>query len=255
MYSALSKTKRNCIDSFRDFIANSYSFRLCVFVLACLLNFVISRGVGFCFRPCVIHRSLATFAAVFVLRVLCVCAGIFVLGEKLGMDATEDIRILVLLWKMGCREKPAQMSKQEWMQGCAKLQVDTWKALQEKTPSLDTGFLETQPFKEFYKFCFQFNRQGTHRSLDKELVVGLLKMVLKDRVAADRLESFCAFLEANEQYTKITLDQWTSFLDFCQEVPDLSSYDESTSAWPVLIDEYVEHMETLLKDGANGGSK
>jgi len=169
--------------------------------------------------------------------------GIFTLGEKLGMDATEDIRILVLLWKMGCREKPAQLQKQEWMQGCSQLQVDTWDKVKALVPSLETGFLEQTEFKDFYKFCFQFNRQGTHRTLDKELVTALLKLVLKDRISADRLETFCEFLEGAEQHTHITLDQWSSFLDFCYECEDLSTYDESTSAWPVVIDEYVEFME------------
>lgn len=169
--------------------------------------------------------------------------GIFTLGEKLGIDATEDIRILVLLWKMGCREKPSQLQKQEWMSGCAQLQVDTWDKVRGLIPSLDTGFLEQSEFKDFYKFCFQFNRQGTHRTLDKELVTALLKLVLKDRIDPDRVNTFCEFLEGAEQHTHITLDQWSSFLDFCYECEDLSTYDESTSAWPVVIDEYVEFME------------
>jgi Cullin binding len=166
------------------------------------------------------------------------------LGEKLGMDATEDIRILVLLWKMGCSEKPAQISKQEWMQGCATLEVDSWEKLKKLVPSLDTGFLEQTPFKDFYKFCFQFNRQGTHKTLDKELAIALLKLVLKEdhRIPTDRLDTFCSFL-ATTAHSHITLDEWTLFLDFCYECDDLSMYDESTSAWPVLFDEYVEYVE------------
>ena len=97
------------------------------------------------------------------------------------------------------------------------------------------------------QFCFQFNRQGTHRTLDKELVIALLGMALKGRILEDRLETFCTFVEKQEGYTHITLDQWTSFLDFCLQVPDLSQYDESSSAWPVLIDEYVEYMEKQQK--------
>ena len=95
----------------------------------------------------------------------------------------------------------------------------------------------------FAQFCFQFNRQGTHRTLDKEMVVALMKMVLKERVPDDRLDTFITFLDEQKSYTRITLDQWTSFLDFCYECEDLSTYDESTSAWPVLIDEYVDYME------------
>ena len=174
--------------------------------------------------------------------------GISKLCEQLNIDPLEDIRVLVLLWKMGANEKPAQISKQEWMQGCAKLQVDSIAKFEAMLPSLDTGFLDQTEFKDFYKFCFQFNRQGTHRTLDKELVVALLKMVVKGRIAQDRLDSFCDFVESQESYTRITLDQWTSFLDFCYECEDLSSYDESTSAWPVLIDEYVEFMEERQKN-------
>jgi hypothetical protein len=72
-------------------------------------------------------------------------------------------------------------------------------------------------------------------------------MVVKGHIADDRLETFCTFVEEQKDYTRITLDQWTSFLDFCYQVPDLSQYDESSSAWPVLIDEYVEYMEEQQK--------
>ena len=98
-----------------------------------------------------------------------------------------------------------------------------------------------------HQFCFQFNRQGTHKTLEKDLVIALMQMVLKDRIASDRLETFCAFLEGSKGYTKITLDQWVSWLDFCHECEDLSTYDEANSAWPVLIDEYVEYMEEKAK--------
>eukprot|EP00339_Tiarina_fusa_P010746 CAMPEP_0117044340 /NCGR_PEP_ID=MMETSP0472-20121206/30742_1 /TAXON_ID=693140 ORGANISM="Tiarina fusus, Strain LIS" /NCGR_SAMPLE_ID=MMETSP0472 /ASSEMBLY_ACC=CAM_ASM_000603 /LENGTH=237 /DNA_ID=CAMNT_0004756055 /DNA_START=235 /DNA_END=948 /DNA_ORIENTATION=- len=167
--------------------------------------------------------------------------------EQLGIDPLEDIRVLVLLWKLGSKEKPAQITKDEWMSGCQKMQVDSVAKLKDLLPSLDTGFLDQTEFKDFYKFCFQFNRQGTHRTLDKEMVVALMKMVLQGRISTDRLDTFCTFVETQTSYTRITLDQWTSFLDFCYECEDLSTYDESNSAWPVLIDEYVEYMEEQPK--------
>ena len=78
----------------------------------------------------------------------------------------------------------------------------------------------------------------------------LLQLVLKDtsRVSQNRLDSFCRFLETTKDYQRITLDQWTSFWDFSQECDDLSGYDENTSAWPVMIDEYVEFVEAEQKD-------
>lgn len=174
-------------------------------------------------------------------------AGIATIGEKLGMDdVTEDVRILVLLWKFKCA-KPGCISKEEWVEGCESLNVESWDTLMELLPTLDPGFLELADYKNFYKFCFQFNRQGTHKSLDKEVVVALLQILLKESqvVPQDRLTSFVDFLEQHE-LDKITLDQWVSFLDFCLEVKDLAEYDDSTSAWPVLLDEYVEYLEKLL---------
>jgi len=173
--------------------------------------------------------------------------GISKFSERIGIDPMEDVRILVLIWKMtnGDTEKPAQISKTEWIRGCQKLQVDSIAKFQNLLPSLEMGFLDQTEFKDFYKFCFQFNRQGTHRTLDKDLVVALLRLVVTNgRIPSDRLETFCTFLETSSQnYTRITLDQWTSFLDFSHECEDLSTYDEANSAWPVLIDEYVEYME------------
>jgi hypothetical protein len=147
----------------------------------------------------------------------------------------------------------------QWIKGCTKLQVDSVAKFNKVVlPTLDTGFLDPSEFKDFYKFCFNFNRQGTHKTLDKDLVVALLQLVLVDRIPSDRLETFVAFLEqlpssstttstTTNTYSRITLDQWSSFLEFCQECEDLSSYDEASSAWPVLIDEYVEYMEEQAK--------
>jgi len=169
--------------------------------------------------------------------------GVASLCEKVDLDCESDIRVLVLLWKMGSKEKPGQITKEEFLSGCSQLQVDSFVKFKKLIPSLDTGFMDQDEFKDFYKFCFQFNRQGTHRTLDKDMVVALLEMVLNGRIADDRLKTFCPFTESQTSYTRITLDQWCSFLDFCYECEDLSTYDEGMSAWPVLIDEYVEYME------------
>jgi Cullin binding len=79
------------------------------------------------------------------------------------------------------------------------------------------------------------------------MVVALLNMVLKGRIPDERLDTFCSFVETQTAYNRITLDQWSSFLDFCFECEDLSTYDEGMSAWPVLIDDYVKYMEDRQK--------
>lgn len=79
--------------------------------------------------------------------------GISKLCEKLGIDPLEDIRILVLLWKLGSKEKPAQISKDEWMSGCQTLHVDSIDGFIELLPSLELGFLDQTDFRDFYKVC------------------------------------------------------------------------------------------------------
>lgn len=232
--------------------------------------------------------------------------GISILGDRLGIDAAEDIRILIFLWKLGVGKAaasetptnarssnssnyysgysgsssyskpkpknnstpppalssnfvPGTIQPSEWKHGCLSLNVDSWESLEALIPSFDLGFLDQTEFRDFYKFCFRFNLSGTHRTLDSDIVIALLHMILDNthRVNDERLHTFCSFLQDPEKgkpYQRITLDQWISFLDFCNEIPknsDLLSssnkYDESTSAWPVLIDEYVEYVQKISK--------
>jgi hypothetical protein len=82
--------------------------------------------------------------------------GISEFCEKLGIDPLEDVRVLVLLWKMEATSKPAQISREEWMAGCIKLQVDSVESFQAVLPTLDTGFLDNDDFKDFYKVWHEF---------------------------------------------------------------------------------------------------
>lgn len=173
--------------------------------------------------------------------------GISKLAEQLGINPEEDIRILVLLYKLGATSKPAQISSSEWISGCEKLQADSVDKLKMLLPSLDLGFMERSDFREFNKFCFKFNLEGTHKTLDKDLVIDLVEMTLSERIDKQRLSTFKEFLSTTKDvsYNRITLDQWVSFLDFSIECTDLSEYDEENSAWPVLIDDYVDYSTSM----------
>jgi hypothetical protein len=91
--------------------------------------------------------------------------------------------------------------------------------------------------------------EGTHKTLDKDLVIALVDLTLKGRIDPHRLLTFQEFLNTTKDasYNRITLDQWMSFLDFSMECSDLSQYDEESSAWPVLIDDYVDFCNNRMK--------
>lgn len=77
--------------------------------------------------------------------------GICKLCEQLSIDPLEDVRVLVLLHKIGANSKPAQMTRDEWISGCTTLQLDHIDKIRALVPGLDPGFMERTEFRNFYK--------------------------------------------------------------------------------------------------------
>ena len=164
--------------------------------------------------------------------------GIGRICEEMGVDPNTDVLALVVPWKLGAVKRPGCLAREEFVAGMKKLKKDTVNGLKGLLPSFDTGFLERDEFRDFYKFAFRFSLEGTKRTLEKELVMDLLPIVV-DANRAPHLPHFLLFLEACE-HKVITLDQWQSFLQFSQTTAlDCKDFDED-GAWPILLDEYVE---------------
>jgi hypothetical protein len=67
------------------------------------------------------------------------------------LDPIEDVRVLVLLYKLGANKKPAEIQKEEWIQGCHTLSLDSIDTFKKFIPQLDTGFMDREEFGDFYK--------------------------------------------------------------------------------------------------------
>ena len=64
------------------------------------------------------------------------------------------------------------------------------------------------------QFVFQFSREGTNKTIEKDMVVALLQMVLEGRGNA-HVDAFCEFLESGgDENNRISLDSWQNFLTF-----------------------------------------
>lgn len=74
-------------------------------------------------------------------------AGIGAFSEALGMDPSSDIRLLVLLWKLGSKYKPGCITRTEFCNGMKSLCIDSIPKLKTFLPSLDHGFLERSEFR------------------------------------------------------------------------------------------------------------
>lgn len=89
------------------------------------------------------------------------------LCEQLGIDASSDVRALVLALKLGSGSQPGKITRSEFMEGTRLMNVGSCEQIQVRLPSLDPGFMDRTEFREFYKFVFQFNREGTHKTIGK----------------------------------------------------------------------------------------
>ncbi|CAM9852012.1 unnamed protein product [Ectocarpus fasciculatus] len=177
-------------------------------------------------------------------------SGICQLGEDIGIDAATDVSILVLCWKLGAKAKPGHVMGPEWLEGMEMLGADSADKLKEQLPSFDLGFMEGNEFREFYKFSFQFSREGTHRTIERDVAAPLLEMVMGAR--SRYTDAFVEFLKQCPASTRVTFDQWSSFLEFSNTVKEgFEGYDED-GAWPILLDEFVEY--TKGKSGSEGGA-
>jgi hypothetical protein len=176
--------------------------------------------------------------------------GIEALCKEIGiMDVSEDVRALVLCYKLGSctidnagRPKPGCIKREEFVKSMSTLGKTTVKQLAEMLPTLDPGFMEASEFKGFFSFVHKFSREENTQKkfLDKGFAMALLPIVL-DKNRAPHLEAFLQFLETKPETMTVSADQWSSFFHFNEAVSlDLTGYDEENGAWPLILDEYVE---------------
>lgn len=69
------------------------------------------------------------------------------LCEQLNVDPSADVRVLVMLWKMGAVSTPGCITKTEFTAGCKKLRISSVSELRSLLPSFDPGFLGRADFR------------------------------------------------------------------------------------------------------------
>ena len=172
--------------------------------------------------------------------------GLAQLADDLGIDPSSDTKLLAMCWRLGA-EKPGCLSKEEWARFAENRHLPTYgkaqtvSVLKAGWNSLDPNFLDNGEFKPFFRFCFEFNREGTKRFLERDTALALLPLCVEDRSRHTQL--FLEFLGTKPEDFKLNRDQWCSFLDFSLAVgepPEFAGWDAEGSSWPILLDEFVE---------------
>ena len=140
--------------------------------------------------------------------------GLAELCSEIGVDA-EDIRALVLAWKLGAKERPGEIQRGEFINGMQAMRLSTIKGLKAAAPGLDPGFLDADEFRDMFRFCFQFNLEGTLKTIERDVIVELLPLAMCGR--SHFTASFTEYL-GQSSVTRISADQWNSFLEFSNTV-------------------------------------
>ncbi|KAG0330992.1 hypothetical protein BG004_001874, partial [Podila humilis] len=162
--------------------------------------------------------------------------GISKLCDDIGVSLAA-IDMLVLAYHLHADTMPI-FTKDEWMKGMARLEVDSSDKLKQLLPKYMAKLEDPQEFKEFYRYIFMFTKDSEQKCMLVDTAIGMLETVLGGR---RHIKEFLAFLEAKKPVKVINKDQWYSLLEFSDTIAeDFSNYDGINSAWPVLLDEYVE---------------
>ncbi|KAK8566009.1 hypothetical protein V6N13_021084 [Hibiscus sabdariffa] len=104
-------------------------------------------------------------------------------------------------------------------------------------------------FSCFYDFVFFMCRENGQKNITVSRAVAAWRLVLAGRFRL--LNKWCCFVEENQRHN-ISEDTWQQVLAFSRCVHEnLKGYDPE-GAWPVLIDDFVEHMYRIL--GSNKDS-
>ncbi|KAF8942839.1 DCN1-like protein 5 [Haplosporangium gracile] len=135
-------------------------------------------------------------------------------------------------------KRPTIFTKDEWAKGMKKLEIDSVERLKAKLPGLVEKLKDPAHFKEFYRYIFMFAKDSEQKCMPVDTACAMISTVMKDRPHEQR---FVEYLGVKKPIKVINKDQWYNFLDFSDTISeDLSNYDGLSSAWPVLLDEYVE---------------
>lgn len=122
---------------------------------------------------------------------------------------------------------------------------DVFNDLSELMSTLNLS-VDSYHFNCFYSFVYFICRENGQKNISINKAIDAWKFVLRGRFRL--LDQWCNFLEEHHKHN-ITEDTWHQLLAFSRCVNEnLEGYDPK-GAWPVLIDDFVDHMYRVNKQG------
>jgi len=156
------------------------------------------------------------------------------LADDLGIDAQNDIGMLLLAWKLNTSTLWS-ISKDEWITGWSVHGCHSLEDIKEKIKFWEDMIRQDDfIFTKFYKFIFNYLKEDKRIiAIDEAILIWDLTIKPKGWKLYDEWIKFC-----KEKQKCVSIDGWISLLDFMRSYPDsLQNYDELAS-WPCMYDEF-----------------
>jgi len=172
--------------------------------------------------------------------------GFLQLFKDIDVDPAVDVAALALAAACNAAEMGV-FRRREFICGCAALEVDTVEELRRKVRALRGDVLSGKALPEVYAYTFGVALEAPSKVLPLEEAQQYWALLLHDWPLRDE---FCAWAGRHMKGRAVNRDLWMMVLKLATEVPpDLSTYDEDP-AWPVALDEFVEHHRAARQQGA-----
>lgn len=156
--------------------------------------------------------------------------------DNIGIDA-ERVESFGVCWKLKCKVQ-GSIARKEFVEGFGGLGADTLPLIKREMESMKRELSERAKFKEFYLWLFDYSTEANRKTIEKEVAIQLWKIALN---WWPLLNKWCDFIEGHA-VKAVTKDMWMQAHEFGRDVrSDLTNYD-ADGAWPVIIDEFVEHV-------------
>tara|TARA_B110001452_G_scaffold35089_1_gene27032 strand:+ start:328 stop:1101 length:774 start_codon:yes stop_codon:yes gene_type:complete len=157
----------------------------------------------------------------------------------LGVDPSNPI-MLIICWQMRAKTM-CVFTLEEWTLGFTEMGVESVDALKGKFDALRAKLDDTDNYRNFYSWCFDFSKEPGHgvRTVPTEVACQMWQLTLGARHPAP-VARWLEFVQT-KGIKVVTKDVWEMLLTFVTTVnqDDMADYDDE-GAWPVLIDDYVE---------------
>jgi hypothetical protein len=166
--------------------------------------------------------------------------GTLKLAQDLGQTDENDPLLLLLAWKLSAGTV-WEFSREEFVTAFSLYECYTMDHIKSKVAAWRKEYTQPNDFKNFYNFVFEYLKEDRVILLLDEAVMAWTTLGMHTRWPL--FEKWINFLKTGDKKS-ISRDTWQQLLGFIEQYPkDLSGYDPLGS-WPVVIDEFVEKIQS-----------